>query len=124
MNGHPTIDLQHNGLIMPAEKNKGQEAEQAKLQYARINMETAKISWKDLERFFAGGRLISVIETIDMIRVAQLMEADDVNAIQTMIEKREIERLTDEQAKIWADANPDLWAVVVKPWILVQHRRN
>lgn len=109
---------------MPAKKNKNLETEQAKLQYARINMETAKISWKDLERFFAGGRLISVIETIDMIRVAQLMEADDVNAIQTMIEKREIERLTDEQAKIWADANPDLWAVVVKPWILVQHRRN
>lgn len=109
---------------MSSEKNKGLEVEQAKLQYARINMETAKISWKDLERFFAGGRLISVIETIDMIRVAQLMEADDVNAIQTMIEKREIERLTDEQAKIWADANPDLWAVVVKPWILVQHRRN
>ncbi|MGN0918151.1 MAG: DUF2288 family protein [Oxalobacter sp.] len=109
---------------MPSEKNKDLEAEQAKRQYARINMETAKISWKDLERFFAGGRLISVIESIDMIRVAQLMEADDVNAIQTMIEKREIERLTDEQAKIWADANPDLWAVVVKPWILVQHRRN
>lgn len=109
---------------MPSEKNKDLEAEQAKLQYARINMETAKISWKDLERFFAGGRLISVIESIDMIRVAQLMEADDVNAIQTMIEKREIERLTDEQAKIWADANPELWAVVVKPWILVQHRRN
>lgn len=113
-------------MIMPSDVTDTKEfkAEQEKLQYARINMETAKISWKELERFFAGGKLISVIDSVDMIRVAQLMEADDVDAIQVMIEKREIERVTDEQAKIWAEANPTLWAVVVRPWILVQHRRS
>ncbi|MBO4790195.1 MAG: DUF2288 family protein [Oxalobacter sp.] len=100
------------------------KAEQEKLQYARINMETAKISWKELERFFAAGRLISVIDSVDMIKVAQLMEKDDAKAIKEMLDKREIERLSDEQAKVWADTNPTLWAVVVKPWILVQLRVN
>ena len=109
---------------MSQEKTKDIKAEQEKLQYARINMETAKISWKELERFFAAGRLISVIDSVDMIKVAQLMEKDDAKAIKEMLDKREIERLSDEKAKVWADTNPTLWAVVVKPWILVQLRVN
>ena len=109
---------------MSSVKSQDLKTEQEKLQYARINMETAQITWKELERFFAGGRLISVIDSIDMIKVAQLMEADDVQSIQAMLERKEIERLTDEQAKIWAESDPMLWAVVVKPWILVQHRRR
>ncbi len=109
---------------MSSVKSQDLKTEQEKLQYARINMETAQITWKELERFFAGGRLISVIDSIDMIKVAQLMEADDVQSIQAMLERKEIERLTDEQAKIWAESDPMLWAVVVKPWILVQHRRS
>ena len=109
---------------MSSVKSQDLKTEQEKLQYARINMETAQITWKELERFFAGGRLISGIDSIDMIKVAQLMEADDVQSIQAMLERKEIERLTDEQAKIWAESDPMLWAVVVKPWILVQHRRS
>lgn len=109
---------------MASEETKDIKAEQEKLQYARINMETAQISWKELERFFAGGRLISVIDSVDMVRVAQLMEADDVAAIQAMLDRQEIARITDELAKIWAESDPLLWAVVVKPWILVQHRRS
>lgn len=109
---------------MSSVKSQDLKTEQEKLQYARINMETAQITWKELERFFAGGRLISVVDSIDMIKVAQLMEADDVQSIQAMLERKEIERLTDEQAKIWAESDPMLWAVVVKPWILVQHRRS
>lgn len=109
---------------MSSVKSQDLKTEQEKLQYARINMEIAQITWKELERFFAGGRLISVVDSIDMIKVAQLMEADDVQSIQAMLERKEIERLTDEQAKIWAESDPMLWAVVVKPWILVQHRRS
>ncbi len=98
--------------------------EQDSLLYAKINQETAQISWKELERFFAGGRIISVADHIDMIRVAQLMASDDVTAISDMLERKEIEKVTDGQARIWADSDVLLWAVVVKPWILVQQRKN
>ena len=84
--------------------------EQEKLLYAKINLETAQISWKELERFFAGGRVISV--------------EDDVKAISGMLEKKEIGKVTDEQAQIWSDSDALLWAVVVRPWILVQQRRS
>lgn len=98
--------------------------EQEKLLYAKINLETAQISWKELERFFAGGRVISVEDHVDMIRVAQLMASDDVKAISGMLEKKEIGKVTDEQARIWSDSEALLWAVVVRPWILVQQRRS
>ena len=98
--------------------------EQEVLLYAKINLETAQIPWKELERFFAGGRVISVEDHVDMIRVAQLMASDDVKAISGMLENREIGKVTDEQAQVWSDSDALLWAVVVSPWILVQQRRN
>ena len=98
--------------------------EQEKLLYAKINLETAQISWRELERFFAGGRVISVEDHVDMIRVAQLMASDDVKAISGLLEKKEIGKVTDEQARIWSDSEALLWAVVVRPWILVQQRRS
>ena len=64
--------------------------EQDKLLYAKINLETAQIPWKELERFFAGGMVISVDENVDMIQVAQWMASDDVAAISGMLEKKEV----------------------------------
>ena len=98
--------------------------EQEKLLYAKINLETAQISWKELERFFAGGRVISVEDHVDMIRVAQLMASDDVKAISGMLEKKEIGKVTDEQAHILSYSDSLLCEVVVRPWILVQQRRS
>lgn len=92
--------------------------------YAKINMETARIPWKELERFFAAGRIILVDDSIDMIQVATLMASDDAKAISDMLDKKQIERVTDEQAQIWFDSDASLWAVVIRPWILVQQRAN
>ncbi len=98
--------------------------EQDEVLYAKINMETAQIPWKELERYFAAGRIISVDDSVDMIQVATRMAADDVKAISDMLEKKQIERVTDSQAQVWSDSGATLWAVVVRPWILVQQRAN
>ncbi len=98
--------------------------EQDEVLYAKINMETAQIPWKELERYFAAGRIISVHDSVDMIQVATLMASDDVKTISDMLEKKQIEKVTDSQAQIWSDSDATLWAVVVRPWILVQQRKN
>lgn len=98
--------------------------EQDEVLYAKINMETAQIPWKELERYFAAGRIISVHDSVDMIQVATLMASDDVKTISDMLEKKQIEKVTDSQAQIWSDSEATLWAVVVRPWILVQQRKN
>ena len=68
--------------------------------YAKINLETAQIPWKELERFFAAGRIISVDDSVDMIQVATLMANDDAKAISDMLENKQIERVTDGQANL------------------------
>jgi len=36
----------------------------------RLNLETARITWPELERYFASGKVIHVAATLDLIEVA------------------------------------------------------
>jgi hypothetical protein len=87
---------------------------------ARLNMETARIAWKDLLRFFAAGTVIAVSDELDLVEVAIQISNDNKALIeQWMIEKR-VDKVSDAQAKDWLETDASLWAVVVRPWILVQ----
>ena len=97
--------------------------QQKELLYAKLNLEASQMPWRELQRYFAGGTIITVHDGIDMIEVAVLIASDDVSAITKMLDERHIEKVTDAQAQTWLDADADLWAVVVKPWILVQARK-
>ena len=87
---------------------------------ARLNRETARIAWKELLRFFAAGTVIAVSEELDLVEVAIQISNDNKALIeQWMIEKR-VGKVSDAQAKGWLETDACLWAVVVRPWILVQ----
>ena len=87
---------------------------------ARLNMETARIAWKDLLRFFAAGTVIAVSNELDLVEVAIQISNDNKALIeQWMLEKR-VDKVSDAQAKDWLETDASLWAVVVRPWILVQ----
>lgn len=87
---------------------------------ANLNRETARIEWKELLRFFAAGTAIAVSEELDLIEVALQISNDNKALIeQWMIEKR-VGKVSDAQAKGWLETDACLWAVVVRPWILVQ----
>jgi hypothetical protein len=86
----------------------------------RLNSETARIAWKDLLRFFAAGTVIAVSDELDLVEVAIQISNDNKAQIeQWMIEKR-VDKVSDSQAKGWLETDATLWAVVVRPWILVQ----
>jgi len=85
-----------------------------------INLETAKIAWKDLEVYYAGGNVISVSPKLDLIDVALVITNDDAEQLKEWTEQGLIDVVTDEQAKEYTDAEATVWAVVIKPWILIQ----
>lgn len=89
----------------------------------KLNQETARIAWADLQRFFAQGTLIWVRDGLDLVEVALWVARDDAQAIMAEMNKGRIAPATDEQARRWHATQADLWAVVVKPWILVQDIR-
>ena len=90
------------------------------LDRARINSETAKIAWKDLQRFFAKGTAVFVSPGLDLVDVAWQLSADNKEQIESWLGTGGLGRVSDAQAREWFDANALMWAVVVKPWVLVQ----
>ena len=90
----------------------------------KLNLETAEMPWIELQRFFAGGSVISVANELDLVEVAACMSADDTESISRWIAESRIARVSDEQAQAWVESNTSLWTVVVKPWILVQEHKS
>lgn len=87
---------------------------------ARINMETSKIAWKELQRFFAGGKALMASADLDLVDVAFQMSEDNVEQILQWAIAGKLVRVPDEQAREWVEADAQVWAVVVSPWVLVQ----
>ena len=43
---------------------------QTELLRAKLNQETSQMPWKELERYFASGKVIAVSDQLDLIEVA------------------------------------------------------
>lgn len=93
---------------------------QNELLRAKLNQETAQMPWKELQRYFAGGMIIAVSPELDLVDVALRIANDDTAAVKQWMSDNRIAKVSDAQALAWWDADITLWAVVVKPWILVQ----
>ncbi len=89
-----------------------------------INEQTAQMRWSELERFFAGGNVISIAPELDLIDVGARIAADDKASVEGWMNAGLVYRTTDTQASDWVKSDALLWVVVVKPWILVQHDRK
>ena len=90
--------------------------------YAKLLGETAKIDWQDLERFFAQGKLLSVARDLDLVSVAEGIASDDTERITQWLSAGLVERMQAATAADYAAREPELWAVVVSPWVCVQER--
>lgn len=86
----------------------------------KVNLETARIAWKELQRFFASGAAIYVDGKLDLVEVACEISADNKTQVSTWMEAGQLTRVTDAQALEWYEADADVWAVVVSPYVLVQ----
>lgn len=91
---------------------------------AKINLETSKIAWKELQRFFASGMALAVSTDLDLVEVAFQMSEDNVAQIQEWAMAGKLGKVSDEQAAEWLADDVSVWAVVVSPWVLVQPVRQ
>ena len=87
---------------------------------AEVNLETAQIAWKELQRFFAKGAALFVSAELDLVEVAVQMSKDDTEQIRQWMDVGKLVKVTDTQAASWFEADALVWAVVVRPWVLVQ----
>jgi hypothetical protein len=90
--------------------------------YLKLLAETAQIEWSELQRFFARGVLLKVARDIDLVSVAEAVASDNTKQVTEWLSAGLVERTTAETATDLATRNPELWAVVVSPWVCVQER--
>ncbi|MCP3689202.1 MAG: DUF2288 domain-containing protein [Gammaproteobacteria bacterium] len=92
----------------------------SELTQAKINSETAKIPWHDLQRFFAAGKTLYLSAELDLVKTAYAFHEDNTEQVDKWIQQGEIIAVSAAQAKDWIENDSQVWAVVVKPWVLVQ----
>lgn len=86
----------------------------------RLNAETARIEWTELERHFARGTLVKIDATLDLVEVAAGIVRDDEESVRGWMNCGELAKVTEQDARNWVNRRALFWAVVVAPWILVQ----
>ncbi len=95
-------------------------AEVERLNRAKLNLETARMSWRELQRFFASGAAIYVSSELDLIEVAFQVSEDNKPEVMAWMNAGQVVRVSDAQALEWFEGDADVWAVVVSPYVLVQ----
>lgn len=95
-------------------------AEQQAILRAKVNMETSRIEWKELQRFFASGVAVKVSPALDLVEVALQFHEDNKTQVEDWLAAAMMGKVADQQAAAWLAADVEVWAVVVSPWVLVQ----
>jgi hypothetical protein len=86
----------------------------------KINRETARLNWSELERHFANGAVVYVSGELDLVEVALRIAHDDKEHLAPWIAEGKIAKVSDAQALDWQASDARLWASVVSPFVLVQ----
>lgn len=89
---------------------------------AKLNLETSRVHWHELQTYFARGQVVRVSPDLDLLDVAAELAADNKQRFAQWMEKGQVGDVAPETAQAWYDRNAELWAVVVAHWVLVQDR--
>lgn len=90
----------------------------------KINRETGRVAWSELQRHFASGSVVWVSSTLDLIDVALRIAHDDRDSITRWMGDGQVAKVSDEQAQAWLATDATLWASVVGPFVLVQDEKK
>jgi hypothetical protein len=90
----------------------------------KINRETARVQWSELERHFAHGSVVWVSEELDLVEVALRIAHDDKASITRWMNEGKLAKVSDVQAQTWQASDAILWASVVSPFVLVQPEKH
>ena len=92
--------------------------------YAQLLGQTARMSWAEIMPIFAKGMALWVASNQDLVAVAEQIINDDKKSVSALMQQKALHHLKDEQALDFQQRDPELWAVVVAPWLIVQERQT
>lgn len=88
----------------------------------KLNLETSKINWRELQTYYARGHVVQVAPELDLLTVAVELVADNKTRFEAWMAAGKVGEVSADMARNWYDREADLWAVVIAPWVLVQYQ--
>jgi hypothetical protein len=95
-------------------------SESSELLRAKLNAETGRLRWPELQRHYARGAVLKVTPDLDLVEVAVSIAEDDRASVEAWLHAGRLARASDADALDWATRLPEFWAVVAAPWVLIQ----
>lgn len=86
----------------------------------KLHSETAKMSWLELQPFFAKGSVLHIEQDLDLIEIAVKFAQDQADQLKPLFDSARIGPPSNDLARQWYDQQASLWSVVVAPFVLVQ----
>jgi hypothetical protein len=87
---------------------------------AAYHGQTARAPWAELAVHFAGGRVIRIDDSLDLVEVAVQLGLDNLDRFRAWTDAGLVRPASDDDARAWSAAEATLWTVVAAPWVLVQ----
>jgi hypothetical protein len=113
-------EFEAQGFKLVATKKGGAMAASEQELKAKLNRETARIGWEELQRFYARGDVVAVAKGVDLIEVACHFSNDNKQAVAALMQADKVFKPDDARALDWLERKASHWAVVIAPWVLVQ----
>jgi len=98
------------------------DARKPDLLRSKLILETALISWRELEIHHARGCVVQVSSDLDLTEVGFQLTKDNRAQFQKWLDSGKVGAVADADAHAWHQENTELWALVIAPWVLVQYR--
>lgn len=100
------------------------DSEREELLRRELVGQTAKIAWRDLQRYYAHGSVVRVSPQLDLVEVAVQMGMDNRAQFEAWTGAGLVAPVSEAEALAWFEGEATLWAVVAAPWVLVQVRAD
>ncbi len=82
---------------------------QEDLNKEKVNQETSKIPWSELQRFFAQGLAVNIVPELDLVDVADAFSKDDKARVEQWMQKQKIHLVSNQQATLWIKNDALIW---------------
>src|SRR5690554_8159518 len=79
---------------------------------AKLNLETSRIHWHELQTYYARGQVVRVAPELDLLDVAAELTADNKAQFEQWMTSGQVGEVAPDLARGWYDRNAELWAVV------------
>ncbi len=92
--------------------------------YAQLLGQTARMSWAEIMPIFAKGMVLWVASNQDLGTAWPSRSSKTIKERQCANAAKALHHLKDEQALDFQQRDPELWAVVVAPWLISARASN